>query len=210
MWLQESGEGYDIVLGHQGQTQPYEPERVLEVTGYTKNGWAVQLQVERSKNGCRVIPDDAFCALTALLDNRYWLKTTDGWKNQREKTGLDIIQEGRSYKYTKHIANWCDFLAKPLGQRLEIVPLNDPTSLKEGEPLPVKIFFEGKPASGAILSKTSHMEKTHEDEPVKGEGPFMIIVGSPGLQLINTKFMFQVKEKQVIWFASSLTFYTRK
>ncbi|MDY7039100.1 MAG: DUF4198 domain-containing protein [Thermodesulfobacteriota bacterium] len=210
MWLQESGEGFDILLGHQGQTEPYAPERVMKVLGYTQNGWPVPLDIKRERDRCRVIPDEAFCALSGILDNQYWLKTTEGWKNQRERKGLEILQEGRSYKYTKHIVRWCGFLARPLKQRIEVVPLKDPTSMKEGDRLPVKIFFEGKPVQGARLSKTSHMTNTHELEEVKGDGPFMVNIGPAGLQLINAKLMTLVKKKQVIWFASSLTFSTTK
>ncbi|MBE9581934.1 MAG: DUF4198 domain-containing protein [Proteobacteria bacterium] len=210
MWLQESKEGFDIALGHKGQTDPYKPERVKEVVGYTKNGWPVQLDIERKKDGCGVMPDEGFYAICASLDNRYWLKTTDGWKNHRQRKGLEILKEGHSYKLTKHVVKWCDFLAKPLGQRFEIVPLHDHTRLKEGDRLPVKIFFEGKPASGARLAKTSSMGHTHDLESVQGEGPFMVYIGAPGLQLVNAKFELPVQGRQVVWFAASLTFRTTK
>ncbi len=210
MWLQESREGFDIALGHKGQTDPYEPERVKRVVGYTENGWSVPLDIERKKAGCRVIPDEAFCALSGILDNRYWLKTTDGWKNQRKRKDLEILKEGHSYKFTKHVVKWCDVLARPLGQRFEIVPLKDPTKLKEGDCLPLKIFFEGKPVSGASLAKTSSMDKTHALEQVQGEGPFVVQIGPTGLQLINAKFELPVQGRQVVWFAVSLTFLTTK
>lgn len=210
MWLQHSDDGFDITIGHKGQADPYEPERVKAVVGYTKNGWPVQLDVERKKNGCGIIPDEDFYAICAFLDNGYWMKTTEGWKNHRQRKGLEILKEGHSYKSTKHVAKWCDFLAKPLGQRFEIVPLKDPTTLKAGDLLPVKIFFEGKPASGAMLAKTSTMGHTHDLESVQGEGPFMVNIGAPGLQLVNTSFEIPVQGPQIVFFAASLTFYTTK
>jgi uncharacterized GH25 family protein len=154
--------------------------------------------------------DEAFCAVSASLDNRYWLKTTDGWKNQREHKGLQIVEEGHSYKHTKHIVTWCDFLSMPVGQRFEIVPLKDPTSLKQGDSLPVKVFFEEKPTLKARVSKTSDMAKTHDLDPVKGESSTAVQIGPPGLQLINAKLAVPVKGKQVIWFAASLTFHTAR
>ena len=210
MWLQKIEGGFLIALGHEGQTDPYEPARLKDVTGYTENGWTVELDIEREKEGCRVMADEAFCAVSASLDNRYWLKTIDGWENQRERKGLQIVEEGHSYKHTKHIVKWCDFLSGPVGQRFEIVPLKDPTSLKQGDSLPVKVFFEGKPALKARVSKTSNMAKTHDLEPVKGKGPISVQIGPPGLQLINAKLLVPVKGKQVIWFAASLTFRTTK
>jgi len=210
MWLQEIDGGFSIALGHEGQTDPYESARVKDVTGYTENGWTVELDIEREKEECRVMADEAFCAIGAFLDNKYWMKTTEGWKNQRQRKGLEILEEGHSYKFTKHVVKWCNLLAKPLGQRFEIVPLQDPTRLKEGDRLPVKIFFEGKPAHVARLAKTSNISQTHDIEPVQGGGPFIVDIGPAGLQLINAKFRFSVQGRQVVWFASSLTFCTIK
>lgn len=210
MWLQEIEGGFSIVLGHEGKTAPYESARLKDVTGYTENGWTVGLDIFQEKEGCRVMADEAFCAVSALLDNQYWLKTTDGWENQRECKGLKIVEEGRSYKHTKHIVKWCDFLSGPVGQRFEIVPLKDPTSLKQGDSLPVKVFFEGKPALKARVSKTSNMAKTHDLEPAKDENSVVVQVGPPGIQLINAKLVVPVKGKQVVWFAASLTFLTTK
>lgn len=210
MWLQKIEGGFLIALGHEGQTDPYESERLKEVVGYTENGWPVQLDIDREKEGCRVMADEAFCAVAALLDNRYWLKTIDGWENQRERKGLQIVEEGHSYKHTKHIVKWCDFLASPVGQRFEIVPLKDPTSLKQGDSLPVRVFFEGKPVLKARVSKTSDMAKTHDLEPVKDKSSVVVQIGPPGLQLINAKLVVPVKGKQVIWFAASLTFRTTR
>ena len=211
MWVQESAENFfNIVLGHVGQCDPYEPERLKEIVGYTENGWPVRLDIDREKQGCRFIPDEAFCAIGALLDNRYWLKTTDGWRNQREHEDYKILEEGRSYKFTKHVARWCDLLAKPLGQRFEIIPLQDPTRLKQGDRLPVRIFFEGKPAIGARVAKTSNMEQTHRLEPVQAEAPFIVTIGPPGLQLINAKLAVPIKKGHVTWFAASLTFRTNQ
>ena len=36
-----------IALGHEGQTDPYESARGKDVTGYTENGWTVQLDIDR-------------------------------------------------------------------------------------------------------------------------------------------------------------------
>jgi len=210
-WLEESEGSVTVLVGHQGKIDPYEPQRVVEIVGYTSNGWPVPLEIERAKEGCSALVDEPFPAFTAILDNKYWLQTTEGWKNQRGKEGLEIIIEGRSYKYTKHISKWADFLSKPLGQRFELVPLKDPTGLKEGDRLPIKIYFEGRPAAKAGLSKSSNMKDTHELEQVEGEGPFTITIGPPGPQLVNAKYVLPVKgEKQVVWLAGSLTFSTAR
>lgn len=210
MWLEKSKVGYSVTVGHKGQADPYDPARVQEVIGYTKNSWPVKLRIERGQNDCNVFTDESFCALAAILDNEYWLKTTEGWKNQRDMKGLEIVELGRSFKYTKHIEKWSGFLNKPLGQRFEIVPLKDPTTLKQGDNLPIRVFFEGKPCGNAKVSKSSKMTDTHTLEDVQGENPFMVEIGTPGLQLVSAKLEMPVKGNQKVWFACSLTFYAEK
>ena len=210
MWLQPTDEGFVIAVGHKGKIDPYAPDRVLEIVGYTENGWRVPAGLAIKKESCVAIPDEDFCALTGLFDNKYWLKTTDGWKNQRDKKGLEVLEEGRSYKYTKHISMWCNFLAQPLGQRFEIVPMKDPTNLKEGDNLPIKVYFEGKPAPVASLSKTTLMDDSHQMEEIKGDGPFMVRIGPPGLQLVKAKYRIDVTGRQVVWLAASLSFTTAR
>jgi len=45
--------------------------------------------------------------------------------------------------------------AEPLGLKLEIVPERDPTALKEGEALPVRVLRDGKPLAGFALGFVS-------------------------------------------------------
>ncbi|MDR1921627.1 MAG: DUF4198 domain-containing protein [Candidatus Adiutrix sp.] len=44
-----------------------------------------------------------------------------------------------------------EFIAKPVGQELEIVPQANPANIKPGQKLPVKVIFKGKPLPGATL-----------------------------------------------------------
>jgi uncharacterized GH25 family protein len=41
---------------------------------------------------------------------------------------------------------------RPMGHELEIVPLKDPSVLKKGEALPVRVLFRGKPLTGVQVS----------------------------------------------------------
>ena len=44
---------------------------------------------------------------------------------------------------------------RPVGLSLEIVPEKDPYALKPGEPLPVRVLFEGRPLAGALVKLTN-------------------------------------------------------
>ena len=67
-------------------------------------------------------------------------------------------EERRTYaKYAKTLlrvgggAGAAALYARPLGHRLEIVPEADPQSLGRGEPLPVRLLFDGRPLANARL-----------------------------------------------------------
>ena len=46
-------------------------------------------------------------------------------------------------------------VTKPLGLTLEIVPERNPYALKPGEPLPVRVLYEGRPLAGATVKLTN-------------------------------------------------------
>jgi hypothetical protein len=210
-FLVESDIGFDIVMGHVEATgvegDPYEPERAIQAAGYRDNGDAAPITVswKMNKEGSYLSPSEKFSAITALVYNKYWMKTTDGWKNDKVRGDFSVLQAGQSYKYMKHIHAWKGFMLKPLGQRFEIVPVKDPLSAREGEILPIKLFFMGKEIKQAKITRKS---RTHELDAVSTEGHFEIVIGKKGLQFINAKIEIPVSEKEVIWYAASLTFNT--
>lgn len=47
-----------------------------------------------------------------------------------------------------------EFVTKPIGQKVEIVPLKDPSEFKAGEPFKVQVFADGKPLKRAKIMGT--------------------------------------------------------
>lgn len=87
--------------------------------------------------------------------------------------------------------------ARQLGQAFEIVPTKDPYTLKAGDVLPVKVFFEGKPLAGqkltalhrageTLTSATATTDKT-------GAAEFKLAQG--GVWLVRGVHMRRVTEK---------------
>ena len=148
MWLEKKGDKAWLLYGHPGKTDPYPLSRITNLGGITENQWKVSLDPVEHKGQAYAVLDDRFAMLTVEFDNKYWYNTKeDGWRNflaPQEVRGT-ILDEGRSYKAAKNILSWQPFMAKPIGQRIEIVPMTDPTGLKEGDTLPVMLFYEGKP-----------------------------------------------------------------
>jgi len=57
-----------------------------------------------------------------------------------------------SFESVKRIDRWSAELAEPLTDWLEMTPINDPLSLREGKKLRLSVSFEGRPAQGVIVS----------------------------------------------------------
>ena len=66
------------------------------------------------------------------------------------KTGLENVLVSLYYEqYTKALITVGDVKAesflKPVGHKIEIIPLKNPATLREGDILPVQVLFEGRP-----------------------------------------------------------------
>ena len=108
-------------------------------------------------------------------------------------------------EYTKHIEQWQNWLAAPLGQEFEIVPLENPEQLRKGESLKVRLFFMGQKVHEARLTQISG---THTLKLLKTDDCFTVAIPREGFQFINAKIEIPVKDRQVIWYSAPLTFNT--
>ncbi len=209
-WLDGSQEkGFEIVMGHMvegvAQGDPYEPERVVQAAGHLENKkWLpVSIGWKPESAGAYLEVQQPFSVLTALVYNKYWMHTTQGWQNKRI-TGLkDVVKEGHSYKFMKHIESWHPWVTEPLNQRFEIVPLKNPAALAKGESLQVRLYFMGQQIHEAALTQASGAQKL---TTVKTDDRFSVTLSDKNFQLISAKIEVPVKDRQIIWYGTSLTF----
>ena len=93
----------------------------------------------------------------AQINPGVYTKTTDGYKRHTKK-GLDNAIKCVSYdmraKAVINVGGQEQGLSREVDDLLEIVPLKSPAGLKEGDILPVKVLFQGKPLSHDYLYAT--------------------------------------------------------
>jgi len=92
----------------------------------------------------------------AIPHNGFSTKTTEGYQQGKSKKDLSNVVECRySEKYAKTVFSvgkpGGEIFSKPLGHSMEIVPLKDPSTMKTGEKLPVKVLIKGKPARTIVF-----------------------------------------------------------
>ena len=88
----------------------------------------------------------------------FYSKTPDGSVAKNKKEAPTAVDCRYSEKHAKAIFTvggpGGNAYAKELGLPMEIVPLQDPTSVKPGGVLEVKVLFEGKPAASTVVFGT--------------------------------------------------------
>jgi uncharacterized GH25 family protein len=87
----------------------------------------------------------------------YSTRTADGWsrKPKNEESGAKSCSNYFRYGKEAFItgqAEYSGLAAKPAGQKLEFVPQTDPSRIRAGQPFPVKVYFNGQPLRGGVVS----------------------------------------------------------
>jgi len=109
-----------------------------------------------------------------------------------EKYGKSIITLGKG---TENVS-------QPFGHRIEIVPLKNPSEVKAGESLPVKILFENKALSTYIYATYAGYYSEDEPFPVftksNEKGVAYVKISKPGIWMVVCNHK--------VGFSASLTF----
>lgn len=149
----------------------------------------------------------------------FFTKTTEGWQRGHSKEGLkNVIECTYSDKYSKAIVNvgreGGKTFSTVLGHDLEIIPLADPGDLVEGDYLPVKVTFKGKPLAyipvyATYLGFSTEKNAFAYTTKTTPEGTAKIRILKSAVWLITASHIEDYpnpKECDQYKFASSLTF----
>ena len=109
----------------------------------------------------------------------------------------------RYTRFLKTIAQvgnkFTDDYGKRLGQKLEIIPLQNPYSIKLGAPLPVKLLFDGVPIVGIRMMATYNTYSKEHDvyahtAETDSNGIANIPLSKKGLWMIRANHMLPLKD----------------
>ena len=89
----------------------------------------------------------------------FWANGSGGWTQQSRLERPDATYAQEAIMFAKAVLNVDgsrdkNFISKPLGDLLEIVPLENPALLKAGDPFPIQVLFDGKPLKTAEVYAT--------------------------------------------------------
>jgi len=156
-----------------------------------------------------------------IPQNGFSSKTPEGYQRGKSKKDLKNVLECKySEKFGKALftvkAPGGSAFSQSLGHRMEIVPMKDPATLKEGDDLPVKVMIEGQPArtyvygtyAGFSSEPNTFAYTTHTDKD--GIAKIRMIKGGTWLLLARQETPYSdtaVCDKLV--YSASLTFQIR-
>jgi len=158
--------GEDIALtlgyGHYLPSREFMPKDSLEEIylldeNAKKTGFKQYSEVELKEE--KPLNRDVTCLIVAKKKGGFFTKTTEGYQRGKTKKGLkNVLKCSYSEKFSKAVVNvgkgGGNIFSRVLGQEIELVPLENPGDLREGDYLNVKVLFKGKPMEHQMVYGT--------------------------------------------------------
>ena len=166
LWVEKSNDTYIVARGVLGERHDiYNPDRVMAFAAIGADGKRVSEEMIRRSDEpdrARFEISEQVSMTTVSCDWGYRVNTTKGKKlmskPEAEKENLRIISAFFSTQYSKV------FFEKGIGNtiaaglKFEMIPLNDPVGLHEGDVLPVQVLFDGRPLANVVITSAAREE----------------------------------------------------
>ena len=165
--------------------------KVKSIAGFDDSGQPVETKLVPTTDKLLLVNlDNQPAVVAAVLDNGRWSKTADGkWHNKGKDEVPDAVISERNYKYAVHLRLPLD---KPLGplpeQTLQIVPVKAKLPELLGQPVKLRVLYQGKPVAGARVQ--ADYVNDPDSKPVKSgkDGSVTLKVRNQGLNVIVATF----------------------
>ncbi len=148
-WIEAQGDRLNLYFGHPGKPETAVSAKVTKIAALDARGRPIKVRIAPDGSALRVHAVGAPTLVTATYDNGYWSKTAEGSKNLPKDQVPGTLSATHAVKFAKTVLAWNAHALKPVGQRLEIVPLAAPAN----GTLPVQVLWEGKPLAGAKITQ---------------------------------------------------------
>ncbi|WP_443478608.1 DUF4198 domain-containing protein [Novosphingobium aerophilum] len=161
------------------------------VKGYDEDWLDVNVRLRDAGAIPVVDSDEPVAAVAAVMDYGIWTKDAAGEfhnKGRDEVPGATLSEH--NWKYAVHLTRMPTRQVPLLaGQTLQLVPVGTDIPQKMGQPMKVRVYFEGKPVAGAQVM-TDYVNDPDE-VPVKtdGEGYATIRLRNQGINVLMAIFV---------------------
>lgn len=220
LWIGKVHSELTFSFGHSGaDTDKYDPKKITEAVGFTNEGKKVKLETTDHKTYVTLNADGA-PLVGGVMDYGFLSKNKDG-KYIKDASGEYFInkpgQEVAGAVSTTHSALYTvAYLApkiapKKFGFPLEILPLVNPASLKQGEQLKVRVLYQGKPLKEAEVS-ANYFDRNAEKVKTDENGFATIKVAGSSFNIVTVAYRYNDEAKPFDGkrYRASLTFNAKR
>ncbi|KVT78144.1 nickel ABC transporter substrate-binding protein [Burkholderia ubonensis] len=188
IWFAERSNQLALIYGMGGDDLDVikRQHKVKSVKAYDEQGKEVATQLTPSGPLLLVNTDNQPAIVAGMMDNGLWSKAADGkWRNKGKDEVPDATISEHTFKYGV-------YLRRPLegpmpilpGQKLQIVPVSKQLPEQMGQPLKVRVLYDGEPAPGAEVQPDYINDVDSKPLKTGADGTVTIKVRNQGLNVI--------------------------
>lgn len=173
---------------------------ITSVTGYDSD-WAPVTTSLRAAGPIPVVDsEEPVAAVAAEMDYGYWSKTPDGeWHNKgRDEVPTATLAE-HNFKSAVYLAQMPTKPVPLIPQHaLQIIPVETAIPQKMGESMKVRVYYKGKPISGAIVMQ-DYVNDPDEVAPPKtaADGTTTVKIRNQGNNVLMAVYVANTTDKKV-------------
>lgn len=193
LWTEQRRGMTEVVFGEGAEDEAFDPKGVTAAWAWSADAKPVHVNVERLKDHARLAPTTP-AALTAVEFNAgLWTETTDGkWENKGRTEVQNPKQSMEVLKYSLALNTPYKQLPALDTLGLVIVPDVDPSTLKPGQSLTVKVLSKGKPVADAQVFGDYRGAPSIVSGKTDAQGKASITVRNEGLNVLAVETLMPV------------------
>ncbi|QOR00984.1 MULTISPECIES: DUF4198 domain-containing protein [unclassified Campylobacter] len=212
----QTDNGYKVGFWADDHWGQYQVDRVFGISAKDSHGKALKAGYDYTNN--TIFIDGKASVASMNYDFGYYTFTKDGKHYAQKRSELtdvaganEITQTRKIYKMGKSIFAWDDGSKKPLGLKLEIIPLQNPLVLHQGDKLKVQVLLDGKPIQG-VEFEDQNDDIDHITTNAKGIATLTLTQPKDGLQIIaaNVKLPYHLdRYGDTLQLTTTLSFHSK-
>jgi len=210
LWTEERRGNIEVVYGHGAEDNAFKARKISGAWAYDAGGKMIPVSVERLTDHARLKPLKSPAVMAVALNNGMWSQTADKkWVNEGRSKVPGATEATQTFKYSLAIYQPGAKLPKLDQIKLLIVPEVDPLTVGPGNPLPVRVLLDGKPAVGVKLFGDYRSAPNTLSTETDKDGRAQVLVRNEGLNVIAAQVEVPVKDSVDVdsrGLFSSLTF----
>lgn len=194
LWTEERRGNIEVVYGHGAEDNAFKARKISGAWAYDAGGKMIPVSVERLTDHARLKPLKSPAVMAVALNNGMWSQTADKkWVNEGRSKVPGATEATQTFKYSLAIYQPGAKLPKLDQIKLLIVPEVDPLTVGPGNPLPVRVLLDGKPAAGVKLIGDYRSAPNTLSTETDKDGRAQVLVRNEGLNVIAAQVEVPVK-----------------